>query len=380
MQILSRTELRKLIEKPEGMGVTIYMPAHLTVDTQQNPIRLKNLLREAKKQLVNTGMRSSEAGELIRPAEKLLPDASFWLHQEDGLALFSSQGFFRYYRLPYTFQEMVVAAERFQIKPILPLFTNNKLFYVLALSQNETRLLQCTRYSFSQLRPAELPVSKEEALKYDVIQLQFRADTLPGPGGRGTIFHGQSVEQDDTKEDILRYFKLIDKGLHEVLRDEQAPLVVAGVNYLHPIYRQANSYPYLMEMGIDENPDNLSIAELHKKAWQMVEHYLEQEQNEVLSRYSEARGSQLTTTDIEQAVISAHDGRVWVLFVAMSIQKWGRYDTQQRKVYAHERYEAGDEDLLDLATVYTLINGGTVYTLAAEKMPEQSPVAAALRY
>ena len=37
---------------------------------------------------------------------------------------------------------------------------------------------------------------------------------------------------DERKDELLRYFQHIDRGLHALLREETAPLVLAGVEYL----------------------------------------------------------------------------------------------------------------------------------------------------
>jgi len=44
---------------------------------------------------------------------------------------------------------------------------------------------------------------------------------------------------------------------------KKAPLVLAGVEYLFPIYQEANTYPDLVEEGITGNPENLKPEELH---------------------------------------------------------------------------------------------------------------------
>ena len=61
------------------------------------------------------------------------------------------------------------------------------------------------------------------------------------------------------------------REMYEVLREEQAPLVVAAVDYLLPIFRQASAYPHLLQRGIEGNPDRLSEKELHDRAWTLVE-------------------------------------------------------------------------------------------------------------
>jgi hypothetical protein len=44
------------------------------------------------------------------------------------------------------------------------------------------------------------------------------------------------------------------------------------------------------------------------------------------------------------------------------------------------RSGTGEDDLLDLAAVQTLLRGGTVYTVAAEDVPDDARAAALLRY
>ena len=40
----------------------------------------------------------------------------------------------------------------------------------------------------------------------------------------------------------------------------------------------------------------------------------------------------------------------------------------------------GDEDLLDLAAIQTILNGGTVYVVEPEQVPGQTLLAAVFRY
>jgi hypothetical protein len=68
--ILSRDELRNLVNQPREIGISIYMPAHRTGDVKQDPIRLKNLLREGEKQLADNGLRPKDARQLLEPAER----------------------------------------------------------------------------------------------------------------------------------------------------------------------------------------------------------------------------------------------------------------------------------------------------------------------
>jgi len=378
MKNLSNEELGLLMQTSGEPAVSIYMPTLRTGDIQQNQIRLKNLLREAEGQLLEYGLRRPDALSLLELAQQLMPDLPFWQYQADGLAIFSSRDMFRQFRLPLTFHELVVVAERFHVKPLIPLFSEDGVFYVLALSQNQARLLQCTRYNVQDVTPAGTPSGKDEALKYDDPEKQHQFRTT-GPGS-AALFHGHGVASDYDKEDTLRYFYSVERGVQEVLSDEHAPLVIAAVDYLHPIYREASKYRHLLDEGIEGNPDDLSDRELQERAWPIVEKRFDRERAGALDAYSEALAKGLATDNVKEAALSAYDGRVATLFVATGAHQWGKFDGESRKILLYDDKKPGLEDLLDFAAVHTLTKGGTVYSLEPEEVPGEKTIAAILRY
>ncbi|MEQ9357779.1 hypothetical protein [Coleofasciculus chthonoplastes] len=83
---------------------------------------------------------------------------------------------------------------------------------------------------------------------------------------------------------------------------------------------------------------------------------------------------------LKELVQAAYNQRIDSLFVALDHQQWGSFDPQSNTVQLHEQHQAGDQDLLDLAAVYTVLNGGTVFAVESERVPAQSPIAAVFRY
>lgn len=383
MNLLSKEELRKLTEKPGGWCVSIYMPTHkASPETKQDPIRFKNLLREAEQRLKEGGLRSPEAKKLLSWGKALIKDGLFWQYQADGLAMFLSSDLFYHYRLPLRFDELVVVTDRFHIKPLLPMLGQENRFYILALSQNEIRLFQCTRYSVKEMNVENAPRSLGEALQYDEFekQLQFHTRAPSAGGERAAMFHGHGVGKEDAKDNVLRFFQQLDQGLHTLLGKENAPLVLAGVDYLFPIYREANHYPHLTENGIVGNPEGSKGEELREQGWKIVEPYFLKAREEAFSRYRQFAGNERASKSVKDIVPAAIDGRIDTLFVALGIQQWGVFDAHTHTVHFHPEAEPGDEDLLDLAAVHTYLNGGTVYPLKQEEMPDETPLAALFRY
>lgn len=384
MDMLERRDLKELIEERD-LCVSIFMPTHrMGPETRQDPIRLKNALTEAEKKLQDLGQRAPEAKAFLEPAYRLLGLQDFWRHQGDGLAIFLSPHMFRRYRLPALFDELVVVTRRFHVKPLLALFAADGLFYIFALSQNGVRLLQASRHSVRAIELEEMPEGLSDALKYDVYEqsLQFHTQTAApaAPGRRAAMFHGQGGGDDDAKDRILRYFRQVDGGLRELLRDGQAPLVLAGVEYLIPLYLKANTYSHTLGEGITGSPEGLPDDELHARAWEIVEPLFLESQRKDFSRYRDLSAGPRASSDIRTVVQASREGRVETLFVARGERRWGTLAPEDGRIVLAEGPEAGMEDLLDLAAVQTILQGGTVHVLPAGDMEGQGPIAAVFRY
>jgi hypothetical protein len=68
------------------------------------------------------------------------------------------------------------------------------------------------------------------------------------------------------------------------------------------------------------------------------------------------------------------------LVVGDSQNKTPSGPTATDEIHLHKKEKTGDEDLLEFAAIQTLLNGGTVYMIGAEKMPDTDPLAAVFRY
>ncbi|MGE5380640.1 MAG: hypothetical protein ACM3NT_06185 [Methylocystaceae bacterium] len=384
MNRLSRDELKALMEEQQGLCISMYIPTQRPgIESSQGRIRLKNLLKQAHEQLKERGMRNPEIDSFLQPAQELLRDTIFWEYQSEGLALFLGASFFRYYHMPLMVEELVTVNDRFYLKPVLPLLSADNKFYILALSRHQVRVLQGTRDSVMELDVPNVPVSLVEAMKYDdpEEQLQFHTRTPDkNTGDRMAMFHGHGVGVDDEKINLIRYFHLVDQGLHDLLHEESAPLVLAGVDYLFPLYREANTYPFLLKEGIPGNADKQSPQELHKQAWPIAEAIFQKKQKEAREHYQPLVGTGRTSKDVGQLVAAASNGQVEILFVADKGQQWGVYDYSENSVDLHSQPLPGDEDLLDLTALKTLINGGMVYVVPHQDVPEGALVAGMLRY
>lgn len=83
---------------------------------------------------------------------------------------------------------------------------------------------------------------------------------------------------------------------------------------------------------------------------------------------------------MQEAVQAAHQGRVAELIVALGVHLWGDLEPSINTVHVHEDAQTGDKDLFDLASIQTILNGGSVFTVEKEQVTGGGPLAAIFRY
>lgn len=384
---LTRDELFQLNQSQDGLSVSLFMPTHRTgKEIRQDPIRLKNLVREAERQLTEAGNEEDTVQELLS-AVKALPESEtrdFWQHNSDGLAVFSRVGYSRVFRVPVSFSELVVVANRFHTKPLLNYFQGDGRFYLLAVSSNRVRLLEGTKHHLSEVDTSLLPNDLQDALNIDEYQssLQFHSYDSGPQAGSATdtaMYHGHhGSSESEKKEALLKFFRHLDDGIQQFFGVESTPLVFAGVEYLFPIYRQANNYRNLFDKPVTGNFDDASREELHKAAWKVVEPSFTENRAQLVEDFGTASAHGKGSDDLESVVRASREGRVETLLLSEGVRKWGKI-TADSIEFSNEN-SADTEDLLDFAAVQTLQTGGNVYLLEASSMPTESAAAAIFRY
>jgi hypothetical protein len=376
MDLFTRADLRTLLTARERPCVSLFLSTHRG-GAEVDAIRFRVLLAKAEEQLLAQGLRNPEVSDFLQPLQALRDDTTFWRNQCDGLAAFLARDFLRVYRLPCAFQDEVEVGGHFLVSPVLPLLHGDGRFFVLALSQNSVRLLQGTRFTISPVDLKGVPRSLADAMRTHDKDEVLTFHTRPTSGDSwAAIFQGHGVGIDDKKDDLLRYCQGVDRGLHALLREEKAPLVLVAVDYVMPIYRQANTYPHLLENGIDGNADRLSDKELHERAWAIVTPRFQESLRQAIARYHHAAKAGKATNDVARIVLAAYRGKCETTFIARGKHLWGILDPATDSVAVHQQQELGDEDLLNLTAIHTLRHGNTVYALHPEEMPGERELAA----
>ena len=317
------------------------------------------------------------------PDHKHVLQSYFWQNLDQGLIVFRSPEALRTYRLPAPVDELAMVNDRFHVKPLFTLLAEDRPFYVLAISLKNIRLIAATRHHAEELEIPGVPHSLTEALGNLTRQYsQFQASTSSKTVSRSPIFHGHGTGEDNLKAEIVQFFNLADKALLKHM-DRDIPVVLAGVEYLLPRYKETTELPHVLDEGLTGNAEGLSPEELRDKAWEIVEPVLTAGRRKAVERYGDLLGTGRASNRYDEILPAAHDGRIDTLFVARGVRLWGAYDSKARAARLQESQDTqrkGNEDLLDLAAILTFQNGGQVYAVPQQEVPDGQAMAAIFRY
>ncbi len=379
----SKDEFQALFQDRGWPRLSVYTPTGRTsAEAEESRIRFKNQIQEAAGRLLAGGLRISEVQSFLAPVRTTMEDALFWQHQTEALCMFLSPNALRYYRLPYRVPEVVVVSGRFHIKPLIPVLKDAERFFLLAVGLRNVRLYEGTSF---ELRPLplndDLPAGVEELQPREDTETALQLHTTKGQGAGG-IFHGHGETKDAArqKERILRYFQMVDQAVSKKVAGRQEPLILAGIEYLLPIYEQANSYPRIHKHGIRVNADSINEQELHRRALEIMKPMRRQRHQARIEQYQQMRLRKRTTSKLEEVLQAASAGRIETLWARADEYCWGRYDPETGRLDTHRQPQPRDEDLIDAATAEALRTGAEVVLSTRERMPAEATVAAVLRY
>lgn len=359
------TDVDRLLSVEGTPCVSMFLPTHrITQDTEKDKIVLRNMRSEAAEKLGQMGLRRPDIEETLAIVDEALEDESFWPYLSDGLAIFANAGESRLFRVALPFEPQLFVAERFRARPLIPLFSGDGTFLLVALSRNEVAVFEGTRGSLQRIAPENMPRSMSDALK-------IRQRPSMSTGGRE---EGHELQ----KSLYQAFFRQVDRAL-KPLYGEFDTIVAAGVDFLLPIFREVCSHPRLAG-GITGNPFEVAIDDLHAEAWALAAEQFKQPRLQALEHFQQNRGTGRTSTDLAEIIWAGKAGRVETLFVRDGAEAYGRIDDDAMTVDIHAEEQAGDNDLVARAVRNSFSTGASMFSGTPPDIPDCETVAALFRY
>lgn len=378
MAILTRKRLQALLRPTPGPCISLYIPTHRRrPESDQDPIRFRNALREAERLL--SDRHSPAAIRALLDPVAALATSEFWRWQSHGLAVLRSPDVLEEFRLPGEVPELVVVADSFHVRPLVRVLNANRPFFVLAISRNSAELFEGSPDALDPVVVPGMPAGLEDFASGRGPSRYVNAHAT-SRGGQTRRGHGTGGSESSGMEDLVPYFRAIDRAVVRLLRQVEGLVILAGVEQYLPLYQKVTRLRRLADSVVPGSPDSMGLAQLHAGALAIAQGAAEATAEQALQKFERAAGRGRACDRLDDIVRAAKRGSVRRLLVARGVHVWGTLDPTTGQVVRTETQQGSrDDDVLDDVAEAVLAHGGEVHSLPAERMPRAAEAVAELR-
>jgi len=350
-------------------------------DNRQDPIRFRNLVKRMEDSLARK-YSSSETRAFLEPFRALAADRAFWNHALDGLAVLSSPGLFKVFKLQRPVPERAVVADSFHIKPLMRIFQSADRYQVLGLNREGIKLFEGNRDALDEIEPAPgVPRTIIEALGKELTEPHLTVASYGLGAGKTPMRHGHGGKKDEVDKDAERFFRVVDRAILEHhSRPSGLPLLLAALPEHGALFRKVSRNPQLADEGIDIHPDSLTADALRDRAWRAFEPRFRARLAGLVEEFGAARAKGIGSDDPAQAAEAAAAGRVATLLIEAGRQVSGRIDAATGRIETADPADPEVDDLLDDLGELVLKRGGQIVIVPSERMPTRTGIAATYRF
>jgi hypothetical protein len=367
---IDRELFLKLSDVHDEHCISIYIN---TDDPEKAQIRLKNQLSEAESILESEyELKKRPISEKLDPIREKLEDPYFWRQGKKGLAVFSFENNTRFILTNEPLDTRTYIADHLYLLPLAPMASYTQSALLMTLSAQDVRLFEVDQNAIEESPISEkLPKRISEIVGEDVEQksLQFRS----GQEGTGkAMFHGQgSGSEEEQKTEYREFFQAIDKELTNHFKEQKIPLILGGVDYLIPLYREISDYNNIYHKSIKGNFDRAKPHEIHDKVKPMLIQMHQELTDQLSKQYDENLGHEKASYKAEEVVPAAINGKLEALFIREGEDIHGKYELSTNRIEVDEGRAINNSSLYNMAARHTVKNNGYVFVLPKERMPDQ---------
>jgi hypothetical protein len=286
--------LKKIKDVRSPLCISVLLNTHRTrPDNQQDPIVLKNLLKEAEERLLaETDKRTAQ--ELVvrlKELEKSI-DHNFNL---ESLALFVNDSISEYTRLPISVENRVQIDQTFATRDLVRAMHREANYYVLVLSQQKVRLIEMFNDTVVSEVGKPFPIENKD------------------------LYSTNSEELSDAARQtrlVAEFFNRVDKALNAVRKEHPLPVLICSEEGNYNQYLSvADEKSSIYEQFLNGNRLDATDHSIATEAWQIVQAITGQR---ILGRKAELEKSVSSGkffSDINDIWRATQEGRIQTLFI-----------------------------------------------------------------
>ncbi|MEU6607158.1 chemotaxis protein [Streptomyces shenzhenensis] len=360
---LSPASLAELRRPRPYPAVSVLTPTHRREpENAQDPVRLRNVVAEAKKQLESDPSVTRERRtDVVDQLDRALAEVDL-AHSEDGLVIFAAPGEHQVWSLARTVPERVVLSDTFLTRNLVSAHAAEQPFWVLSVSADRVTLWNGGVGRVVEARACGFPLSRNR-VNFDA-ERQERIGDFP------------STYRD---EDTRHFLREADTAMTAVLREHPRPLYVTGeqaaLSLLDEVGGVARAAVHIPHGGLASGTP--------EAVWQAVRPVVDAEAGRAADRVAReldaARGRKEFAAGVDEVWQSAREGRVRLLAVEENYRVTVR-DDGDHLIPA----ESGDldarEDVVDEIVEQCLETGADVRFVPDGTLDDARGIAGVLRY
>ncbi|MBK8988632.1 MAG: hypothetical protein IPM39_21605 [Chloroflexi bacterium] len=345
-------------------AISILLPTHRTSpDNRQDPIRVRNLVLEAGNRLLQE-FSKREMETILARLEQAANEIDY-RGTLDGLAIFVNQDISRILYLPFTLNERVVIDETFATRDLVYALNRTTRYWVLALSENSTRLFEGVREELIEIREEGFPLVHTGATRGKAVPTD--------PAVQASAYRDERHRQ---------FFRQVDEAFKPFYTDDELPLVVVGVDRYLAFFQEVTARPGAVAATLQGNYDKAAPHELGKLVWPLMEEVETQRRLEYLDVLGRAVGQRKFVSTAEQVWRLAQEGRGRLLLVEQDFHFPGRLSEDGRLLFAADDPTAPDvmTDAVNEIIEMVLSKQGQVVFVDNGQLEQHQRIALVLRY
>jgi hypothetical protein len=204
----------------------------------------------------------------------------------------------RTFYLPFAVKERVIVGDTFATRDLVFALNRSPRYWVLALSEQPTRLFEGLRDSMSEVTLGGFPMAHQ------------------GPGGATALPGGfgkrRSAYRDESHR---RFFSSVDAALGQVLAADPLPLAVLGVIRYLAFFDEVSQHTQHIVTTLRGSYDKATAAELAELVWPAMRDALAVRRRAALGDLEAAVGEQRYAAGIGEIWPLVHEGRGAMLLV-----------------------------------------------------------------
>ncbi|MFL5995587.1 MAG: chemotaxis protein [Streptomyces sp.] len=361
---LSPATLSELRRPRAYPAVSVLTPTHRREpENAQDPVRLRNVVAEAKKQLeADPAVPRERRADVVRQLDLALAEIDL-THTEDGLVIFAAPGEHQVWSLSRSVPERVVLSDTFLTRNLVSAQASERPFWVLSVSADRATLWNGGVDRVTEHRAGGFPLTRTRE--------NFDAERLERIGDMPSTFRD---------EDTRHFLRDADTALAKLLREEPRPLYITGetaaLSALDDIGSVTKDAVHVPHGGLAHGtPDAV---------WHAVRPLVAAEARKstdaVTLELEAARGRRAFAAGVDEIWQSAREGRLRLLAVEENYRVTVRDEDGDHLVPA----ESGDldarEDIVDEIVEQCLDTGADVRFVPDGTLGGSDGIAGVLRY